>query len=141
MVRKGLPGAWGRRDETVRALDADTVPGSVSERDVGGSLCTAWWLPERMLTRSTGAANESLTGEPAGTSSQRLLMRACGVRTARCSRNVRPSTQLTGAERVIVAVITTFSPTGRSTVGHTRPSRIETGIDVPPGPVACTDSR
>src|SRR4029077_16525435 len=86
---------------TVRALDADTEPGSVSERDVGGSLRTAWWLPERMLKRSTGAANESLMGEPAGTSSQRLLIRAFGVRTVRCSRKVRPSTQLTGAERVI----------------------------------------
>ena len=93
---------------TVRAPAAETLPSSVSVRSSPGSACSVRCVPERTLTRETCAANDSCTGSPSSTSTQRLESRAFGVRTARVTRKLLPSTQFTGAERAIVAVTTTF---------------------------------
>jgi hypothetical protein len=93
---------------TVRAPAADTPPSRVSDRELASSVCSTRCVPERRLTRWTGAAKDSCTGSPFATSTQRLVRRARGVRTARCTTKRLPRTQPTGALRAIVAVTTTF---------------------------------
>ena len=90
---------------------------------------------------ATVPSNATVTAEPWGTVTQRVVGRTTGVVMVRCSRRVSPSAQDRAPGRRTTTSTSMRSPGVTRTFGVRRPSCTASGTGLPAGVVARADSR